>query len=355
MLHIIQKTDNCKLHTFNGTIVALEDNKYTNIVQDITKATLINVYRNSDTKGSPCNISVKAIDAHGAITNDIEPFDIHLYSPREDPRVSVIDGRLYLSYNNVIFGNNTKSIKTVNVLYSIMNTLLNNHEPVQQDIHIPLYNNATDKWEKNWLFFGYRDKVYIIYSLQPLVIVDISTLKEVKRQYWDYVAIPVNRVGCEIPFPHCQPELASSVVGAKAISHPSLPVKEEQHTLPKFKYNMRWYDVLTQPITEKSFCIRGGAPPVLYDNKYYLFAHTREMPEARYRMVIIVLDENLHVYAYTSPLTIGSYKIVYPAGAVFCLKSKTWYVSCGVEDKEQILFQIPHEFLLSKLNYIDIL
>jgi hypothetical protein len=31
-----------------------------------------------------------------------------------------------------------------------------------------------------------------------------------------------SRVGCEIPFLHCQTELASSVVGAKVISHPSL-------------------------------------------------------------------------------------------------------------------------------------
>jgi hypothetical protein len=35
-----------------------------------------------------------------------------------------------------------------------------------------------------------------------------------------------SRVGCEIPFLHCQPELASRVVGAKVISHPSLTETE---------------------------------------------------------------------------------------------------------------------------------
>jgi hypothetical protein len=49
--------------------------------------------------------------------------------------------------------------------------------------------NSLDKW--------------FIFSLPKLLILD-------------------GRVGCEIPFPHCQPELASSVVGETVISHPSL-------------------------------------------------------------------------------------------------------------------------------------
>ena len=291
---IIQKTNECCAHTFNGGIILLTDNKYSNTCETIEHSKIINVYRNSPEVGGLCRLSMKEITLDGQVTtNATDLFDG--MSTREDPRLFVFDNKLHVSYSKVEYNKN--KIESVKMYYS----------PVKNpdEICIQYGGNNESKWEKNWVFFEHNLDLYFIYSVCPeFTIVRCRDLKEFKQQ-WRY---PYRRL-------------------------------------------KTFYETYVRP--ETPICLlRGGTPPVLLNNLYYCFLHTHEKPGVLYRIVVLVFDTNFKLHSYTAPISFAHYKIIFPSGAVFINKEKLWVISCGVDDKDQVLFKITHEELEKKLIFL---
>lgn len=336
----VERYPSCLKHAFNGTLIArsndggnkhyttiIEDNRNTN---DIT-VDLINIYRNSSEPKSPCNISVKVLTSDGKVVDGYQ--NIYTNECKEDPRVFIYNNKLYLSYNIVSFKdyeliNDSKSINEVENVRIGYVELDKDLKPCNEVTTFPF---PTNPWEKNWLFFQHTDGIlHIIYTLYPLKIYnDIGNI--IKEVEWLH---PYDK----------QKQL----------------LYRTSRYLNKNLNDLRYFRKASQLFYESrfQFDIRGGSSPIFYNDMYFLFAHSREMPGAKYQFIVIVLDRDLNIYGVTNPLDplldTGN-RIVYPAGAIFDIKTQTWIVSCGLEDEEQILVKLDNEFLMSKLICPEIL
>jgi predicted GH43/DUF377 family glycosyl hydrolase len=366
--YAIGRTDACLRCAFNGAMVAKVDGRYTNIVQSREGTSLLNIYRNSKEPRSPCNISCKYITFQGDIDNTNEAAqmkDIFSNDCNEDPRIFFYNGDMYISYNKVEFKQvgfkqadegdadvKYSVIDNVKVFYTKLTNRADGHVGgddgdgvldgndsmdgmeddqgeclgfnIGDEIQFPVTN--VNIWEKNWGFFEYHEELYMIYSLYPLVIYN-SNGSVVRRCHWAH------------PYD----------IQQKLVHNPRITMNMDVRVLKSFKSANELFKY-----QEYEFDIRGGAPPILYDNKYYMFAHSREMPHALYKMIVIVLDQDLKMYGFTYPFdNEPSERIVYPMGVVMVEDEQTWYISCGVNDVDQVLLKLPHEFLLQKLIYFD--
>lgn len=315
-------------HTFNGTLVVIEDDKPRMVVDDISSSScqLINIYRNSRESHPPCSISVKKISTSGNVVNSYEAYHLFLDDYREDPRAFIYQDKLYISYNVLFFAKPSQPspISSIKVAYSPL-TLHEGQFKTIKTIHI-----SYDKkdFEKNWLFLDYKGEMCFIYTLYPLKI--------------------VNEIG--------------NVIKEKKWLHPyDEDARRREKVMPTWQKNVRkarqftsgskWFSTSQ----DFDFDIRGGATPVLYDNLYYLFAHSREIPGEIYRMIVLIINMDLDIVGFSYPFDMkeiglsNTERIIYPSGAVFDKKTKTWYVSCGLGDHSQILVKITHEFLCKKI------
>lgn len=314
-VNIIERTPICLKHTFNGTLVA-DQGKYSPVVDDISKCRIINIYRNSVEPAPPCNISAKEITISGKIADHTSSKHIYINEFREDPRVFTYDNQLYISYNKVYLCDKG-FVKSVKVFYTKLNKDLT---PDPEELTFPI---PTNLWEKNWLFFEYNNQLCMIYSIYPLRIYNSSGLV-IKDMDWLHPydkAVQVDTI--------TKRYLNKNISDLKTFTKSSALFYKQGFT----------------------FDIRGGAPPVYLDTEgmYYLFAHSREMPGAKYDMIVVVLDSNLNIYGVTNPLKIADKRIIYPSGALYDKKTSTWYISCGIDDIEQSLISMTHEFLKSKI------
>jgi hypothetical protein len=311
---VIPRTSNCLEYTFNGSIMALDNRGiFSNCIIDNGNddIVLVNVYRNSHNQGSPCNISCKVMSVEGELSSPPVYHDITIDSNMEDPRLFVYDEKLLVSYNHVHF-DDKDNIDRVEVK---VGEITQDFKIKDYDIHFDI---VTKPWEKNWLFFEHGDNgLYMIYQLYPtIIIIDSKGHKHI--QSWRHQMDMV-----------------------------------QKQFIKSFHHISRFFNPKDLFYNRYDMEIRGGAHPVLVDGHQYLFAHTREQNGRLYRMLVVVLRENdMKLYAYTNPITIPGYekaKIIYPMGAVFHNNKKTWYVSCGLEDKDQMLITIPHEDILHRL------
>jgi hypothetical protein len=326
---IIERTENCLHHAFNGTLIAKEGEQYTHSVESLCDAKLLNVYRNSEEPKSPCNISGKFIKCDGQLDRQIDGqtcFDIFQNECNEDPRVFVYNSNLYISYNKVEFEDeNYATIKNVSVVYrKLIKTLDKTLAADPDELTFPIAK--LNKWEKNWCFFGHNGVLHIAYSLYPLVIYD-NTGTCVKRRDWSH------------PYDIC-----------KRYQHnPRISMNMDINVLKSFRSANELFKY-----QQYEFDIRGGTPFVKHDNKYYAFAHTREMPHAQYNMIVIVLNDNMDLWGFTEPFENDGHRIMYPMGAVMVRDELTWYISCGLNDVDQVIVKLPHELLLQKIIYFDV-
>lgn len=85
--------------------------------------------------------------------------------------------------------------------------------------------------------------------------------------------------------------------------------------------------------------IRGGTPPILVNNNYYMFAHAKSW-NGVIRIVVIQFDLSLTITRMSPILSnLDCFEIVYPSGCIFVGEENRFYVTCGIEDREQyILF-----------------
>jgi hypothetical protein len=78
------------------------------------------------------------------------------------------------------------------------------------------------------------------------------------------------------------------------------------------------------------------------------------MPHAQYNMIVIVLNDNMDLWGFTEPFENDGHRIMYPMGAVMVRDELTWYISCGLNDVDQVIVKLPHELLLQKIIYFDV-
>lgn len=313
-VNIIERTPICLKHTFNGTLVA-HQGKYSNVVDDISKCRIINIYRNSLEPAPLCNLTSKEITVTGKIADPTASKHIYINEYKEDPRVFTFKDQLYISYNKVHLGDKGY-VTDVKVFYSRLNKDLT---PDPEELTLPI---PTNLWEKNWLYFQHNDELCMIYSIYPLRVYS-SQGHVIKDMDWIH---PYDK------------DVQTDNITKRFINKNMVDLKQFRRASALF-YKQGF-----------TFDIRGGAPPVYVEDMYYLFAHSREMPGAKYDMIVVVLDSNLNIYGATYPLKIADDKrIIYPSGALYDRKTSTWYISCGIDDIEQSLISMTHEFLKSKI------
>jgi predicted GH43/DUF377 family glycosyl hydrolase len=264
---------------------------------------------------------VKEIDYEGKLVSKMN--DVYTNDGKEDPRLFVMNNNLYLSYNQVILKNqDIPKIDSVKVRYDMLMYDGNSFTSDMTGLQIPFkYNvNSCQEWEKNWIFFENDGTECFVYSFVPFIVVNIHG-ELIRNQNW---------------------------------MHPMIERKQrERSCVPRYRPDTKWYNMENN--SEISFHIRGGCPPVRLEDDLYFFVHTRCMPETLYNMMVIVVDKNLRLKGYSDIFDVKTetpHKILFPMGAVYDMSSSTWYISCGLDDQEQVIIRIQHEFLLGKINYI---
>lgn len=300
-IYYIDKTKNCNKYTFNGSIIIEDQNNLlSNNVPSLRDRTIINVYRSTDNL-SESTIMYKKISRLGVpLTQGEILFEIKktgcISGWREDPRIFVVNQKLLISYTFVKKKKN--QIRSVKIKYCSLNK---NLKP-RREIHLIYGNNDKNLinklcyWEKNWLFFPHKDDLLVIYSLNPLIIFNSNNNQCIKKYQWVH------------------------------------------------KLNYKW----------KNFEIRGGAPPILLENKYYFFAHTHDnLTKGIYDLIVIILNMQLDIIGYTDPINLYiNKKIVYPSGAIYIQDERKFIISCGIDDNEQILLFMTYDRLQKLLHFI---
>lgn len=292
----INPTINCPKFCFNGSLIVwnlsnIDSDNWNNCVKIPKASILVNIYRACDNENrDESKIMLQFIDYYG---NSLIPSKtIYDSGIREDPRIFVWKKALYISYSFLILNKKSQKhigqstcIRGVKIKYCKLNDFMPKKE-VQID-----YGYNSEKfldeykfWEKNWLFFPYFDKLFVIYSLNPLIIIDSQTCK--RKVYHEWV----------------------------------------------HRQNKIW----------KNFEIRGGASPILVKDQYYIFAHTHHnLMKPNYKMILLVLDLNLNLIGCTDPIYLPiKNKIVYPSGAIYLSHENMFLITCGIDDEKQALIHI---------------
>lgn len=295
LVTFIQTTESCLEHTFNGSIIAQEDGKYTYVISSWDKADVYMFYRNQMTNALPCKIACKKINKDGEVSDYKVVTE---FGTEEDPRVFALKNKLHMSYTKVFLDEQTMKMKMLQIvdttkqLYRAID--MNDLGAFTTPVIIPYKGNILGerKLEKNWLFFEHNEKMHVIYSVQPLLIID------------------------------------------------------EDMTEIKFD------TTLNLP-----YHVRGGACPVLLGDYYYLFAHTREdvMFTSKYRMIVVLLHKkDLSIAGYSDPINLNiSARIVFPMGALFVESEQNWYITCGMEDKHQVMVRMSRDEVYNKVKLVN--
>lgn len=322
----IGTTPGCLKHHFNGSLVAMRDSPHTNI-DTLQGATLINIYRTSSQASPPSKISYKAISPTGDPLVDSEYYHGDIYTEeedglREDPRVSVINNQMYISFNHVVLDREGIIERTI-----MKHVHMPQLAPPRQDAEIQIYYN-NHRIEKNWLFFEHKGDKVFLYSIYPTLDIADSKGKTVSRFSWKH------------PY---EKEVNSRMYGVRRDY-------TTYNTVELFRTMRSMNDIVA--FVPNTLAIRGGAPPVLVNGTYYAFAHTRETPMNLYMMMVITFDTDLKVTGYTNPIDIRhpsnpsvQPRIIYPAGAIFVQDEAMWYITCGCDDVTQVLVKMEHSHL----------
>jgi hypothetical protein len=149
------------------------------------------------------------------------------------------------------------------------------------------------KLEKNWTFFDHKDRFLGIRFYRPLVFYDID-------------------------------------IDAKSI----VPYK-------KWEWDMS--DLFNE--------VRGGAPPVLVGDRYYIFTHTAKS----YLTQVLTIDaETLEPLEFTPEVLFPMLdtKFQFICGALFDERRYEWVLSLGIDDLYCGIIKLSHTLLLKKLKDI---
>lgn len=223
---------------------------------------------------------------------DFKPLDViklrleHADAPygREDPRLFWYDGDLHVSFAGLVVKRRGK--QRIILYVHILYARLNDQLEVES-VYRPKLEKRND-WEKNWVFFEYGEKLYSIYSTAPHKILEHNGA-DTKLAY---------ETGSPLPW--------------------NLPSE-----------------------------IRGGAAPILVDNEWWHFFHSRVGEGAKavycmgvltfenkppFRITRIIPDPIKWADAKTKPPDMWC-PVIFPCGVVFDKSKNRFIVSMGIHDR----------------------
>lgn len=263
--------------SYNGAIIIKKNNRFTNIIDNLSDSEIINFFRLTlyDDPLSEPSIHIKMIDTHGHSI-----YLKKLEGRYEDGRIFVFKDQLFLTVCQLTFIQDKIFLK-MRLLW-----LDNNYDIVNKTLLEDIGNNSSlvmDN-EKNWLFFEYDDKVWIIYSVCPFIIYTLSFDEEIR----------------EI-------------------------IKIEK------KIHQEWDWFLSENI-------RGGTCPIFVDDNFYMFTHSK-LDYNKYAMIIIVFNSDFKIQKRSDLLYFAGYGIIFPIGCIYVKEEQRFYITCGIEDREQYILQ----------------
>ena len=200
---------------------------------------------------------------------DVSLGDLRAQRPRmisadsrlEDPRLFSYDGELHVAVSMVSMGATMAKqivipLRSKKVIRSPLNSYVS-------EMHI----------EKNWQFFEYRRKKYVVYMVQPLRIFELT--------------------GDDL--------------------RPVAKVAEQDWTAP-----------------DKAQ-LRGGAPPVFLSDRFYMVVHSKD-----YKIYILTFDRSFNMIGCTNRplLTLPGHYIYFPCGLVYDERADAFLVSTGINNKQ---------------------
>lgn len=226
----------------------------------------------------------------------------------EDPRALFHKGQTWVSCCNFVWGKTWTGAHQM--ICRVNDGWLSTH---RYDVAYGRNGNHVGRntgMEKNWLWFFHEDRLHLIYTTQPHLVVEFDA---------------------------------------------SLNPVKEHSTLSR---NLSW------PYGEP----RGGTPPVLVDGEYWSFFHSStpwpEQGTRRYHMGAYAFEAKppfRKTRCTRLPILSGSQHdhwshpkplVVFPCGAL--MKDGRWTVSLGVNDLNCALMEIPHDELVKLTTPIEI-
>jgi len=276
--------------SFNGAIIIKKNNTYTNIVDNLFDCELINVFRLSDEPLSDPSIHAKIITIDGETKYYLKQI-IYRY---EDPRVFTFNNNLYMTTNFLanVGGHFVSRMKMF---------LLDDNLNIADEKYLDIGYNFSEgnQLEKNWIFFQHKDKICVIYSIHPFVIYSLT-------------------------------------LNPNDLKDPNVAIEKIVH------FDWNW------TLAEN---IRGGTTTVFIDHHYYMFAHSK-INYDKYAIIIIQFDSNLQLKKRSDLLYFGDFGIIFPVGCVYVTEEEKFYVTCGVEDREQYILTYTKKQVDSLLKEI---
>lgn len=267
---------------FNGSLFVKQFDSNNNIhfshyiPQNCTNFKIYCIYRSTPSRNQCFKSSLRITPINiDKIECDISE-NIVLYEniPNEDPRVMCLDDRLFVSYSKIM----NHSCKYQNINIKIYGSFLNSTFEEKYMVSFDDLNSKSLK-QKNWTFFEQDNIVYILYNIMPLEI-----------YIWN----------CKNSLDKCKNILQ---IISRYWKHPLYP----------------------------NIILRGGCPPILIDNIYYIFVHSID-----YKIFCITIDNiNFDILQITQTELIPNNdknNIYFPCGVIFDYKKQVFYISLGIND-----------------------
>jgi predicted GH43/DUF377 family glycosyl hydrolase len=94
--------------------------------------------------------------------------------------------------------------------------------------------------------------------------------------------------------------------------------------------------------------LRGSAPPVRVEDKYYIFVHTLD-----YTLHALTISaKTLDVDSFSRSVILNVAGNAFVCGAIFVQDESSWYLSMGVNDRVVSVNKIHHQTILRELNLL---
>ena len=299
---------------FNPGIIMQHRGVWTHVVESLTNNTrVLLMFRRTWSKWGPCDVVAQYLDGRMAPASDVltyistsdagqTPANWLGVPWREDPRLfPTPDGRLGASYSVVCaFDRDSVGYKVWQRQgYMVLDDAL---VPTVTDVFLPISRNlgfpVAPHYEKNWGFFTAGPHMFVLYSIQPFVVYNVTG------------GAPV--VVANIPW-----RLATS-------AGDSSDARREGD-------------------------LRGGAPPVFVDGHWYAFVHTHREGYTTH-VVQFSADTFTPTAASHVPVVLTRSALVFPCGALHVRDEQAWYVSMGEDDERMRIVKVAHTTLLQLLR-----
>ena len=297
---------------FNPGIIMQHRGVWTHMVDALTNDTrVLLMFRRTWSKWGPCDVVAQYLDGGMAPASDVLTYisisdagqtpGNWLGVPwREDPRLfPTPDGQLGASYSVVCaFDRDSVGYKVWQRQgYMVLDDAL---VPRVTDVFLPINRNlgfpVAPHYEKNWGFFTAGPHMFVLYSIQPFVVYNVTG------------GVPV-RVA-----------------------------------------NIPWtLDADGDGAALRDGDLRGGAPPVFVDGHWYAFVHTHRQGYTT-QVVQFSGDSFTPTAASHVPVVLTRSALVFPCGALHVRQEQAWYISMGEDDERMRIVKVAHPTLLQLLR-----